>query len=228
MLRVDSLLSLSNAAAAAANSGASASSGSGVLNSATAFATQTQSELASDVLKRNDIELGNEPNELEEQRFQRTVEDKLIDRLKSAGSKAFHMSDIVSFVSQGIQTVANDDFSKCFQSHPRDAWNFNFYLYPLWLLGVVFRYAILFPVRLVLLLTGLLLLIPILLLLPAVLPDKGTRARYQRMILRWLCGLFVMSWTGVIKYHGVIPARRPNQVRGVLLMQATVACRDHE
>jgi glycerol-3-phosphate O-acyltransferase 3/4 len=110
-----------------------------------------------------------------------------------------------------MQTVINDDFSKCFQSHPRDAWNFNFYLWPLWALGVLFRYSILFPIRLVGLLVGVILMIIVLLTLPLILRDKATLARYQRLILRWLCGVFVMSWTGVIKYHGIIPARRPNQ-----------------
>jgi glycerol-3-phosphate O-acyltransferase 3/4 len=78
--------------------------------------------------------------------------------------------------------------------------------------GVIFRYAILFPLRLVLLLVGLAVLISALLLLPVLVRDAATRARYQRFMLRWICGVFVMSWTGVIRYHGVIPARRTNQI----------------
>jgi hypothetical protein len=72
------------------------------------------------------------------QRFQRSVEDKLISRLKSSATRAFHLADIFSDLRAGIQTVANDDFSKCFQSHPPFAWNFNFYLYPLWVLVRLF------------------------------------------------------------------------------------------
>jgi hypothetical protein len=68
------------------------------------------------------------------QRFQRSVEDKLISRLKSSATRAFHLADILSDLRAGIQTVANDDFSKCFLSHPPFAWNFNLYLYPLWVL----------------------------------------------------------------------------------------------
>lgn len=32
------------------------------------------------------------------------------------------------------------------------------------------------------------------------------------MIIRFLCSVFVFSWTGVIKYHGTIPAKRANQI----------------
>ncbi len=74
------------------------------------------------------------------QRFQRSVEDKLISRLKSSATRAFHLADILSDLRAGIQTVANDDFSKCFLSHPPFAWNFNFYLYPLWVLVRFFFY----------------------------------------------------------------------------------------
>lgn len=76
------------------------------------------------------------------QRFQRSVEDKLISRLKSSATRAFHLADILSDLRAGIQTVANDDFSKCFLSHPPFAWNFNFYLYPLWVLVRLFLLGI--------------------------------------------------------------------------------------
>ena len=37
---------------------------------------------------------------------------------------------------------------------PPDNWNWNLYLFPLWCLGVVLRHCILFPLRLLLLMTG--------------------------------------------------------------------------
>jgi glycerol-3-phosphate O-acyltransferase 3/4 len=65
---------------------------------------------------------------------------------------------------------------------------------------------------LALLLAGLLLVIfslPIVKLLP--LPES-TRSSWQRKLIRFLCGVFVFSWTGVIKYHGTIPQKKPNQI----------------
>ncbi|MFS7926790.1 putative glycerol-3-phosphate 1-O-acyltransferase [Helianthus anomalus] len=42
-----------------------------------------------------------------------------------------------------------DSFIRCFKSNPPEPWNWNVYLFPLWCLGVVVKYGILFPVRLV-------------------------------------------------------------------------------
>lgn len=81
--------------------------------------------------------------------------------------------------------------------------------------GVLFRYSILFPLRLIIFLLGLVVLISMLLMAPLVIREAATRAKWQRLLLRWICSVFVMSWTGVIRYHGVIPARRPNQVQYV-------------
>ena len=36
---------------------------------------------------------------------------------------------------------------RCFQSASSDPWNWNVYLFPVWLLGVLVRYGILFPLR---------------------------------------------------------------------------------
>uniref|UniRef100_A0A6N2LKC2 Uncharacterized protein n=1 Tax=Salix viminalis TaxID=40686 RepID=A0A6N2LKC2_SALVM len=40
-----------------------------------------------------------------------------------------------------------DSFTRCFKSNPPEPWNWNVYLFPLWCCGVVIRYGILFPVR---------------------------------------------------------------------------------
>jgi glycerol-3-phosphate O-acyltransferase 3/4 len=41
----------------------------------------------------------------------------------------------------------DDTFTKCFKSNAPDPWNWNAYLFPLWCVGVVVRYGILFPIR---------------------------------------------------------------------------------
>lgn len=40
-----------------------------------------------------------------------------------------------------------DSFTRCFKSNSPEPWNWNIYLFPLWCLGVVIRYGILFPLR---------------------------------------------------------------------------------
>lgn len=40
-----------------------------------------------------------------------------------------------------------DSFTRCFKSNPPEPWNWNIYLFPLWCLGVVVRYGVLFPIR---------------------------------------------------------------------------------
>lgn len=43
--------------------------------------------------------------------------------------------------------IVDDSFLRCFQSQSTDPWNWNIYLAPLWAVGVVVRYLILFPLR---------------------------------------------------------------------------------
>lgn len=40
-----------------------------------------------------------------------------------------------------------DSFTRCFKSNTPEPWNWNLYLAPLWCLGVIVRYGILFPIR---------------------------------------------------------------------------------
>ena len=75
------------------------------------------------------------------------------------------------------------------------------------------RYAVLFPIRLVGLLLGWLLFF--LLFTPVHLLLKGhdkLRRSIERGLVEFQCSVFVASWTGVIKYHGPRPSRRPGQV----------------
>ena len=42
--------------------------------------------------------------------------------------------------------------------------------------------------------------------------DEGLRTRIEKWMVRVECGMFVASWTGVIKYHGPRPTSRRNRV----------------
>ena len=43
--------------------------------------------------------------------------------------------------------IVDDSFLRCFQSASSDPWNWNIYLFPLWLVGLLVRHLILFPIR---------------------------------------------------------------------------------
>ena len=55
--------------------------------------------------------------------------------------------NISPVLTDAASAVVDDSFMRCFQSQPPDPWNWNVYLFPLWCIGVVVRYCILFPLR---------------------------------------------------------------------------------
>jgi len=89
---------------------------------------------------------------VDEQRIQHAIEDKLIKQLKQ--DKVFELVDLLPFINSGMRVIVEDDFSRCFQSCPVEPWNWNSYLYILWILGSITRYCFLFPIRLLSLLSG--------------------------------------------------------------------------
>ena len=60
-------------------------------------------------------------------------------------------------VRQGFTAIVDDSFTRCFKSKKVVRWNWNCYLFPAYCIGVVVRYCVLFPVRLLCLLLGFLL-----------------------------------------------------------------------
>ncbi|ETO04808.1 hypothetical protein RFI_32588, partial [Reticulomyxa filosa] len=68
----------------------------------------------------------------------------------------FELGDILDYLNSGMDVVVEDDFSLCFQRKELRPWNWNFYLFIFWCIGVVIRYGILLPVRAVIMVTGIL------------------------------------------------------------------------
>jgi len=48
---------------------------------------------------------------------------------------------------EGAEAMVQDNFNRCFSVSQEPAWNWNFYLAPMWLMGVIIRYAVLLPLR---------------------------------------------------------------------------------
>lgn len=99
------------------------------------------------------------------------------------------------------------------QDTPRDPWNWNIYLFPLWVLGVLTRYLVLFPLRVLLLFLGWCVFVVSFALVHTAMPAGPRRQDVEARLIRFLCNCFVASWNGVIKFHGPAPTQRENHVR---------------
>ncbi|GAB2219257.1 hypothetical protein Droror1_Dr00006890 [Drosera rotundifolia] len=121
--------------------------------------------------------------------------------------------DISATLTEAAGAVVDDSFTRCFKSLPPDPWNWNIYLFPLWCLGVITRYLILFPARLLIVAVGWIVFVscyPVVHFLFKGHPKL--RRKLESRLLQLFCGFFVASWTGVIKYHGPRPSKRPGLV----------------
>lgn len=118
--------------------------------------------------------------------------------------------DISGPLNDAAAAIVDDSFLRCFTSAMDDPWNWNFYLLPLWLMGVAIRNLVLFPLRVLTLVIGALLFV---LGFAATSFLKGTsRNEAERKMVQFLSRVFVTSWTGVIRYHGPRPAPAANRV----------------
>lgn len=146
--------------------------------------------------------------------MQREVEEAVVSAERGAAAHGNLMRDILDISSplnDAAAALVDDSFLRCFKTLPDEPWNWNVYLYPLWAIGVVIRNCILFPLRLIILLLGFLVFIIGFAAVDAVL--KGHRKQQaERRLVQFLCQVFVMSWTGVIKYHGPRPVPAPGRV----------------
>lgn len=70
---------------------------------------------------------------------------------------------------------------------------------------MLFRHLVLFPLRLTLLLTSHLLFFMVFFTVKLGMPSSALKLRVEQRLIRFLCGMYVASWTGVIKFHGPKP-----------------------
>ncbi|OAY82101.1 Glycerol-3-phosphate acyltransferase 4, partial [Ananas comosus] len=130
--------------------------------------------------------------------------------------KNLHLRDLLDIsptLTEAAGAIVDDSFTRCFKSNPPEPWNWNIYLFPLWCLGVVVRYGILFPLRVAVLAIGWIVFFSA--FFPVHFLLKGYpkwRRKLERKLVEMMCSVFVASWTGVVKYHGPRPSTRPHQV----------------
>jgi glycerol-3-phosphate O-acyltransferase 3/4 len=127
----------------------------------------------------------------------------------AAPQRFFFLDDVVPFLNGGAKAIYQDSFTQCFRTEPSVAWNWNVYLFPLWLVGVLVRYVLLMPLRFLTLIVGTALMLPFIV---AVNFFGIGGPQFKQNLLTNYCSLFIMAMTGVIHRHGVPPVRRPNQI----------------
>ncbi|KAK9677483.1 hypothetical protein RND81_11G146000 [Saponaria officinalis] len=121
--------------------------------------------------------------------------------------------DISPALTEAAGAIVDDSFTRCFKSNSPEPWNWNLYLFPLWCCGVVARYFVIFPLRVLVLTIGWIIFLS--LYIPVHFFLKGQdklRKKLERSLVELICSFFVASWTGVIKYHGPRPSMRSKQV----------------
>lgn len=145
--------------------------------------------------------------------LQHIFEQRAMDNsTEQYSTKLFDVKDCIPLIREALQALVNDNFTQCFESSPPQRWNWNIYLYPVWILGVIFRYFILFPIRFAILLFGTLFVFLGFAAVSNFVRDEETKHQHQRTLIKWWAQVFVASWSGVIQYHGVKPKRGPNQI----------------
>jgi hypothetical protein len=97
--------------------------------------------------------------------------------------------DASGVLQDAASAIIDDTFNACFAFSDNPAWNWNFYLFPLWCVGVVLRYLVLFPIRLAWIVTCTLLFIGVFTLIHNVTarqapgePGAGPRASLRRVL----------------------------------------------
>jgi len=127
-----------------------------------------------------------------------------------AGSKTTKLAtlprllDCSGVVQDACAAIVDDSFNRCFQENDEVAWNFNFYLLPLWWCGWIVRHFVLFPLRLGFILSASAVFMVTFMFSHYCTPRKWG---FERKLVELYAACYVVSWTGVIKYHGPRPTR---------------------
>ncbi|XP_073675107.1 glycerol-3-phosphate acyltransferase 4-like [Garra rufa] len=126
-------------------------------------------------------------------------------------SSEFEMSDTFYFCRRGIESIVDDEVTKCFSAEELDSWNlltrsnYNFHhistrLTVLWGLGVVIRYGFLLPLRLTLAITGVSLLVVFTTMI-GFLPSGSMKNFLSEKVHLMCYRICVRALTAIITYH---------------------------
>ena len=105
------------------------------------------------------------------------------ERLSVKKDVASLVLDVSGVMGDGAAAVVDDSFWRCFEHNHPDPMNWNFYLLPMWALGVVVRYLVLFPLRLVGLLVAWAVFLPCFFAVELALRDGPRKSAIQRNLV---------------------------------------------
>ena len=148
-------------------------------------------------------------------RINRKIEQSYLEEIRKGHDpeKSFKLGDILENINSGMQVIVDDDFSLCFKRPERRSWNWNAYLFVFWSLGVVIRYCILFPLRLIIFIFAILgTLLQFWCWKKLFANDPQKIEKWELWSLQSCIQIILASWGAVIEYKGVIAARKANQI----------------
>ncbi|KAK4535279.1 hypothetical protein CDCA_CDCA04G1304 [Cyanidium caldarium] len=138
------------------------------------------------------------------------------------GTLLLSVDDVLPVINEALEAIVGDTLTRCFESEPPPVWNFmvrslrgplQWWMVPFLLLSIFVRYCILFPLRLVSFSAGLTIFTVSFLLVELLVPRRWTlHTVLQKQLIVFLASTFVASWSGLVRYHGKRPTRRPNQI----------------
>ncbi|XP_072311525.1 glycerol-3-phosphate acyltransferase 4-like [Eucyclogobius newberryi] len=131
--------------------------------------------------------------------------------LRGFASSEFELADILCFSRRGVESIVDDEVTKCFSAQELQSWNlltrsnYNFRhislrLTVVWGLGVLLRYGVMLPLRVALATTGIILLI-VLSTLVGCLPEVQLRSKLSEEVHLMCYRIFVRALTAIITYH---------------------------
>lgn len=142
------------------------------------------------------------------------IEEKLIHdyvQQQTDQQKPFDLSDVVPLIHEGFEAIVKDNFTGCFMPKPPEPWDWNVFLFSIWLIGLLFRYLILLPLRLTILLVGTLVFMCTLPFF-AMWKDESKKRRAFSKVIQFYALIWMVSLNAVVKVHGSIPKWRKRQI----------------
>ncbi|KAG9391063.1 Acyltransferase [Carpediemonas membranifera] len=128
----------------------------------------------------------------------------------------FAVNMVLESATQAVQSIVQDQFSECFETPKSLHWNWNLWLMIGYIIGVIFRTFFVLPIRLTWVLIFAIMYFMFFFAIWGAHflfhPPKLVTKRRIQAIGGWCARCILSSWSSVIVYHGVIPARRPNQI----------------
>jgi len=137
----------------------------------------------------------------------------IINLFQSHEDEKFTLEHILKEYRKCMQGVIEDDFTQCFTRKYIPTWNWNFYLCIFWSIGFVFRYLILVPLRILMVILLNMAFFSLMWLWEKLYAkDSKALKNYQLWTIQLYAQGLVAIMTSVVCYHGSIPRKKANQI----------------